>query len=63
MFFHPHLMDSFFGNGHTLMDSMRLIAALAVEEELQESRRKAQLEKSCDSVAEHSKLKRLGSGR
>ena len=43
------------------MDSMRLIAALAAEEELQERRRKEQLEKSCDSAAEHSKS--LGSRR
>jgi hypothetical protein len=60
MFFHPHLMDSFLGNRHTLMDSVRLIAALAVEEERQEARRKEQLEKSCDCVAEHSKVKPLG---
>ena len=60
MFFHPHLMDSIFGNGYDLMDSMRLIAALAAEEELQESRRGEQLEKSCDNVSEHSKVKPLG---
>ena len=58
-----HLFHSLFGNGYDLMDSMRLIAALAVEEDLQESRRKAQLEKSCDNVSERSKLKPLGSGR
>ena len=40
MFFHPHLMDSFFGNGHALQDSMRLVSALAVECELQDSRRR-----------------------
>jgi hypothetical protein len=59
MFFHPHLMDSIFGNRYDLMDSMRLIAALAMEEEFQEARRKEQLEKSSDDVAEQSKMKPL----
>jgi hypothetical protein len=50
MFCHPHLIDSFFGNGHALQDSMQLLSAFAVEQELQESWRKEQLEKSSDNV-------------
>jgi hypothetical protein len=56
----PHchnLFHSIFGNGYDLMDSMRLVASLVAEEELQESRRREQLEKSCDNVSENSKLK------
>ena len=60
MFFHPHLMDSFFGNEHALQDSMRLVSAFAVEQELQESWRKEQLEKSRDNVPEQSRVKSLG---
>ena len=61
MFCHPHLMDSFFGNVHVLQDSMQLLSAFAVEQELQESRRKEQLEKSGDNAAEQSGVKSLSS--
>ena len=61
MFFHPHLMDSFFGNGHALQDSMQLLSAFAVEQELQESWRKEQLEKSGDNVPEQSRVKSFSS--
>ena len=54
-------MDSFFGNGHALQDSMRLVSAFAVERELQESRRKEELEKSGDNIPEHSREKSLPS--
>jgi hypothetical protein len=37
---HCHLFDSFFGNGHALQDSMRLVSAFAIEAELQDSRRR-----------------------
>jgi hypothetical protein len=60
MFFHPHLMDSFFGNGHALQDSMQLLSAFAVEQELQESRRE-RAEKSGDNVPEQSRVKSLPS--
>jgi hypothetical protein len=54
-------MDSFFGNGHALQDSMQLLSAFAVEQELQDRRRKEQLEKSRDNVPEHSRVKSLPS--
>ena len=40
-------------------DSMQLLSAYAVERELQESRRKEQLEKSGDNISEHSSVKPL----
>ena len=58
MFCHPHLMDSFFGNVRVLQDSMRLLSAFAVEQELQESRRE-QIEKSGDNIPELSGVKSL----
>jgi hypothetical protein len=61
MFCHPHLMDSFFGNEHALQDSMRLVSAFAVEQELQESWRKEQLEKSSDNDPERLGAKPLPS--
>jgi len=60
MFCHPHLMDSFFGNVRVLQDSMQLLSAFAVEQELQESRRE-QIEKSGDNVPEQSGVKSLSS--
>jgi len=53
-----HLMDSFFGNGHALQDSMLLASAFIVERDLQESRRE-QAKKSGDNVPERSKVERL----
>lgn len=61
MFFHPHFMDSFLGNNHMLQDSMQLLSAFAVEQELQESRREEQLEKSSENAPEHSRVKPLPS--
>jgi hypothetical protein len=54
-------MDSFFGNEHALQDSMRLVSAFAVEQELQESWRKEQLEKSSDNDPERLGAKPLPS--
>jgi hypothetical protein len=33
--FHPHFLDLFFGNPHSLADTMRLVSAFKVEEDLQ----------------------------
>ncbi|MGO9021853.1 MAG: hypothetical protein ACLQVJ_26240 [Syntrophobacteraceae bacterium] len=35
--FHPHFLDLFFGNPHTMSDTMRLVAAFKVEEDLQQA--------------------------
>lgn len=37
--FHPHFLDLFFGNPHSMADSMQLISAFKVEEDLQRARR------------------------
>jgi hypothetical protein len=50
-------MDSFLGNTHMLQESMQLVSAYAVEQELQESRRKEQLEKSSDNDPENSRVR------
>ena len=45
--FIPHCFHiGLFGNNQGLMNSMRLVSALAVEAELQEVRRKEEIEKS-----------------
>jgi hypothetical protein len=33
--FHPHFFNLFFGDPHSMADTMRLISALKVEEDLQ----------------------------
>jgi len=33
--FHPHFLDLFFGNPHSMADTMRLVSAFKVEEDLQ----------------------------
>jgi hypothetical protein len=45
---HCFHFDLFFGNNQGLMDSIRLVSALAVENELQDSRRR-ELENSDDN--------------
>jgi hypothetical protein len=45
-------MDSFLGNAHVFQESMQLLSAFAVEQELQESWRKEELEKSSDNAPE-----------
>ena len=32
--FHPHLLDLIFGNPHSMADTMRLVSAFKVEEDL-----------------------------
>ena len=34
--FHPHFLDLFFGNPHSMADTMRLVAAFKVEQDLQD---------------------------
>ena len=35
--FHPHFLDQFFGNPHGLTDTMQLISAFKVEQNLQQT--------------------------
>ena len=35
--FHPHFLGLFFGNPHSMADTLRLVSAFKVEEDLQQA--------------------------
>jgi len=57
--FHPHFLDLFFGNPHSMADTMRLVSAYEVEEDLQRTWREER-EEQCRSEVERTTEERRG---
>lgn|SRR5208337_447763 len=48
--FHPHFLDLFFENPHSMADTMRLVSAFKVEQDLQESWREERVDTSLGGI-------------
>ena len=60
--FHPHFLDLFFGNLHSMVDTMRLISAFKVEEDLQSAWREDREQQSQSKVERTAEERTSGAG-